>query len=233
MKHLHLAYCLDNEALAAEIERSMPDVECIRHFNRAETPTGTFAQEIQETQGPVVLLLTDNFLKSEPCMAGVHPMLLSLQRQNRILVLIANGVAWQDGVAIPVETHLEKVVNAIQYMNFWQQQYLELSERYNHADDDTRLLMRPELDMVHSIADQTGDLITTLRDSDTLKWDYVKEGKFVDIYTRLGIPLPPPEAEAPAPPAEVLPPPVVPEPVTTPRPQRLRQALYGLPRRHR
>lgn len=196
MKQLHLAYSHQNKALADTIEAIINDVVCIHHTDHSGQPDGTFANELQESEGPIVLLITDNFIKSEQCMSGALPMLLTLMRQNRVLPVVADGVVEKEGTTLPVETHIDRVVNAIQYMNFWQQEYLGLSDLYNHGTEEDRAAQHARLQIVHGIADQTGEFISALRDADCVKWSYLEEANFVDIYTRLGIPHTK-EAEAP------------------------------------
>ena len=98
MKQLHLAYSHQNKALADTIEAAINDVTCVHHTDLLGQPDGAFANELQETEGPVVLLITDNFIKSEQCMSGALPMLLALMRQNRILPIVADGVVEKDDV---------------------------------------------------------------------------------------------------------------------------------------
>lgn len=209
MKLLHLAYCSENQSLADTVQRHLPDVVC-QHHTEADGP---IAEALSETADPVLLIVTDNFLKNEVCMSGIMGLVLSLIKHQRILAVIAPGVEWKDGVAVPVETHIDRVVYAIQYMNYWQQRYLAFSDRYTHAPDAEKVTLYPALQNLHSVADQMGEFISVLRDSEYLEWAYLEEARFVDVYTRLNIPVshtPPPPAlpvAPPSPPAAPVPPP--------------------------
>lgn len=206
MTQLYLAYSHENAPLADQIAAQLTDIECLRHTDKNHD-TGFFANVLQETEIPVVLLVTDNFIKNEVCMSGVLGMLLSLMRQSRILPVVANGVTITDGREVPVETHIDRVINAIQYMNFWQQKYLTLSDQYNHAEEEGRAALQERLQLIHSIADQTGEFISALRDADYMKWNDLAEAAFTDIYRKLNIPHATQHKET-EPPAPAMPPPV-------------------------
>ncbi len=184
---LHLAFCQTNSQLADLLEKNAPEIEFSR-ISDADYPTpGAFAQAVANTQGKVLLLVTDNFMKSAQSMLGMHSSLLALMRQDRVMVAIANGLAVENGVETPVETHIDRVVYAIQYMNFWQQQYLALSDKYYHAPDDQKGDLFQQQQAIHDIADQAGEFISALRDCEPLKWDYLAVTGFDRLYRWVGI----------------------------------------------
>lgn len=200
MTQLYLAFSHENAPLAEQLADRLPGIDCIQHSDLSpDAGNGGFNSVLQETQHPVLLLVTDNFLKNETCMSGALGMMLSLMRQSRILPVVANGVVIENGEERQVETHIDRVINAIQYMNYWQQQYLALSDQFNHTDEDGKAALNSRLQAVHSIADQTGELISALRDADFSKWENLEQTDFADVYRKLNIPQPEPGAEPEAP----------------------------------
>jgi len=196
MTQLYLAFSHENTPLAEQLADRLTGIDCILHSDQSpDTGNGGFNSVLQETQHPVLLLITDNFLKNETCMSGALGMVLSLMRQSRILPVVANGVVIENGEERQVETHIDRVINAIQYMNYWQQQYLALSDQFNHTDSDGKAAMNDRLQAVHSIADQTGELISALRDADFSRYEVLEQSDFADVYKRLNIPQPEPGAE--------------------------------------
>ena len=196
MTQLYLAFSHENTPLAEQLADRLTGIDCILHSDLSpDTANGGFNSVLQETQYPVLLLVTDNFLKNETCMSGALGMLLSLMRQSRILPVVANGVVIENGEEKSVETHIDRVINAIQYMNYWQQQYLALSDQYNHTDGDGKAAMNNRLQAVHSIADQTGELISALRDADFSRYEVLEQNEFAEVYRKLNIPQPEPGAE--------------------------------------
>ncbi len=191
MTQIHLAFCHLNSNLADILEDQLPNIQCIRHSDSDYSETGSFMHSLADTEGLVLLLITDNFMKTEQCMSGALAMLLSLMRQNRVIAIIANGIKIENGVTLPVETHIDRVVNAIQYMNYWQQNYLAISDQYNHANAQDQPALFLYQQVIHDIADQTGEFISALRDSDIRKWEILSASGFSEIYKLLGIPYQP------------------------------------------
>jgi NADP-dependent 3-hydroxy acid dehydrogenase YdfG/tetratricopeptide (TPR) repeat protein len=191
MTHIHLAFCHLNSNLADILEDQLPNIQCIRHSDSDYSDTGSLMRSLVDTEGLVLLLITDNFMKSEQCMSGALATMLSLMRQNRVVAIIANGIKTEDGVTLPVETHIDRVVNAIQYMNYWQQKYLAISDQYNHANDQDQSALFLHQQIIHDVADQTGEFISALRDSDIRKWEILSASGFSEIYKLLGIPYQP------------------------------------------
>jgi NADP-dependent 3-hydroxy acid dehydrogenase YdfG/tetratricopeptide (TPR) repeat protein len=191
MKQIHLAFCQLNSNLADILEEQLQNVQCIRHSDSDYSDIGSFSNSLVDTDGLVLLLITDNFMKTEQCMSGALAMLLSLMRQNRVIAIIANGIKIEDGATLPVETHIDRVVNAIQYMNYWQQKYLAMSDKYNHANDQDQPALFLYQQVIHDVADQTGEFISALRDSDIRKWEVLSASGFSEIYKLLGIPYQP------------------------------------------
>jgi NADP-dependent 3-hydroxy acid dehydrogenase YdfG len=185
MKRLLLAYCHENQDLALEAAQYLPDVQC----SYVTDQDGPLAELIAQAQEPTLLIITDNFFKNEQCMQGILGSLLMLLERNKVLPVLAPGIEVVNGIQIPVETHIDRVVYAIRYMNYWRDQYLNISELYNHATDAEKIILYPRLQRLHNIADHVGDFIAALRDSNYTTWAFLQEAQFVDIYTRLGIPL--------------------------------------------
>jgi NADP-dependent 3-hydroxy acid dehydrogenase YdfG/tetratricopeptide (TPR) repeat protein len=218
MTQIYLAFSHSNRNLADILEKNIPEIAFSRISDADDATPGIFAETVAAAPHPVVLLLTDNFIKSEAAMSGMLAALLSLMRQNRVMVVIANGTHEENGEVKAVETHIDRVVYAIQYMNYWQQRYLAMSDQYNHADDAHRAELFQRQQRLHDIADQAGELISALRDADPVKWDYLSVTGFNDVYRFAGITPPSrtnPEPVNPPPPVAPAPEPPAPNPVPT------------------
>jgi NADP-dependent 3-hydroxy acid dehydrogenase YdfG/tetratricopeptide (TPR) repeat protein len=215
---LHLAFCQENSQLADVLEKNAPEIGYVRISDADYTTPGTFAQALTDAPGKVLLLVTDNFMKSAACMSGMLQALLGLMRQDRVLVAIANGVSEENGVQTSVETHIDRVVYAIQYMNYWQQRYLALSDQYYHAPEDKKANLFQQQQAIHDIADQAGELISALRDCEPIKWDYLSVTGFDRLYRWVGATPPVVPVALPAEPAVVAPPPLETLPSPDPEP---------------
>jgi NADP-dependent 3-hydroxy acid dehydrogenase YdfG len=206
-----IAFSQSNRPLAEAVSAQFAHLTPVLLDDAPQRPKGQFAEQILAHDGPCLLLLTDNLLRSEHALSGLLPALLILMRQERLLVVIADGVG-EDGK--PVETHIDRVVNAIQYMNHWQNVYLRRSDQHAHMPVDEQVMYSPELHSAHEVANQIGEIINTLRDSDPMTWEVASARGFDEVYGALCLPRPepvePPAAVQPEAPEEPTPSPTVP-----------------------
>jgi hypothetical protein len=62
------------------------------------------------------------------------------------------------------------MVNALQYMNYWQNAWLELSGKAQHSQGEEKLLMEKLLDSKRLIANEIGDIVSLLREAGAVEW---------------------------------------------------------------
>ncbi len=186
MNRIQLAYCHDNAELAHYLDHKLSRIgipfEHITDQNAASA--GAFAEQLRSNEEPVLLLVTDNLLKNYRCMVGLLPVLQQLARQERLLAVIADGVD-ADGVAQP--THIDRMVNALQYMNFWQNTWLDLSNAHQEAVAADKIALDERLDQVRSIANQMGDVISTLRDAGYSTEEQLESQDFALFFQKFGL----------------------------------------------
>ena len=186
MNRIQLAYCHDNAELAHYLDHKLSRIgipfEHITDQNAASA--GAFAEQLRSSEEPVLLLVTDNLLKNYRCMVGLLPVLQQLVRQERLLAVIADGVD-ADGVA--QSTHIDRMVNALQYMNFWQNTWLDLSNAHQEASEADKVALDERLDQVRSIANQMGDLISTLRDAGYSTEEQLESQDFALFFQKFGL----------------------------------------------
>jgi len=169
MSTIHLVYAPENIDLAEQITRDIGRIGIpFRHITvRADEPVGQLAASATAADGPVLWLLTDNFLKNHACMAGALDMFRALSSQNRLLTVVADGrKLLEDGRSFePVPTRFDRVVHAIQYMNYWQTIYLDRTERSSEVPPAQREQYDRELEVLRRIANEIGELFSALRDA--------------------------------------------------------------------
>lgn len=187
MNRILLAYCRENAPLAAEIDRKLSRIGIpFEHITDQEgSEPGYMANYLSSTPEPVLLLVTDNFLKSAGCMSGMLAALQAMLRDRRLVTVVADGVRREDGAAVP--THFDRMVYALQYMNHWQSTWLELSDRHSHADGAAKEAMLEELNATRNIANEMGDLISALRESGHLTYSEFESQAFAAFFQRFGL----------------------------------------------
>ena len=186
MNKITLAFCPQNAALAAAIEQPISRLGLPFDLVSAEpaNPPGTFGRYLRGIQEPVLLLITDNFLHDKNCMSGALETVQTLSRQQRVLTVVADGIDAQGG---RVETHIERMVNAIQYTNHWQSIYLDLSAQQSHVPTEERTQFDAELSVIRDISNEVFDLITALRESNCITWNQLVANDFELFFAHFGL----------------------------------------------
>lgn len=191
MNRIFLAYCHDNAGLAETVEQSLGRIGIpFEHIHdRPDDNPGDFFNRLQGAEDPAILFVTDNFFKSKLCMSGALPAMQALLRDKRLLVVVADGRVSHDNGAtfVPVETHFDRMVYALQYMNFWQNAWLELSDRYQHAAGEAKSALEHDLNTTRNIANETGELIGVLRESGYITWQQFSHDDFALFFRQYGL----------------------------------------------
>ena len=190
MDKIILAYCRDNADLAAQIDRKLGRVGIpFEHLtNKPGAMPGQFAAWVQSTSDPIILLVTDNFLKNQSCMASGLAMLQHLLRTERVLPIVADGKTERaGGEAEAVPTQFERVIHAIQYMNFWQSSYLEMRSKKEDVAEADLPVFEERLGVVHEISVEIGEFLSKLRESQYVSWAQFAANDFELFFQRFGI----------------------------------------------
>lgn len=183
MNRIILAYSHHNADLAQHIDRQLSRIG-IPFEHASERLPGELASQISGSGEPALLLITDNFLKDRACMTGMLAAIQSLTADQPLLVVVAEGVNEQ-GQTVP--THIDRMVNALQYMNFWQNAWLDISTQYQHAEGIEKQVLEAELDAVRTIANQVGDFISLIRDRGYLSREQMEADDYVIFFVKFGL----------------------------------------------
>ncbi len=124
-------------------------------------------QTVVSPGGAILLLITDNFLKSEQCMNGALEALQHWADNGQLVPIVAegrhptpDGTAWE---AVP--TSFERVSNIIHYMNHWQDKYLTLRKDIRGQEDNAQLEAQTEI--TRQVSGEVGEFLRYLRN---LRW---------------------------------------------------------------
>jgi NADP-dependent 3-hydroxy acid dehydrogenase YdfG/Tfp pilus assembly protein PilF len=190
MDKIILAYCRDNADLAQKIDANLSKVGIpFEHLtNQPGAMPGQFAAWVQSTNSPVILLITDNFLKSQSCMAAALVMMQQLIRSERVLTVVADGkIDHGDGDYERTQTQFDRVVHAIQYMNYWQSTYLELRAQKEFITPDDAELFDSRSHIVRDISSEIGEFLNLLRDSSYIKMTDFEADSYRIFFKKYGL----------------------------------------------
>lgn len=128
----------------------------------------TFASRIQADARPLILMVSDNFLKSADC---VHQLLPALREKSPLsvqIIVLSEGLEAETGTTSP--TRLDRIGQILHYINFWQDRYLKLRKR--QAEESIRTeAFETELKRTRQIAFDIGNLIEYFREQSAYPWD--------------------------------------------------------------
>lgn len=166
-KIFNLAYCTGNENVANEIEHNLELAGY--QFNKIAC-TNVAGEEgllerLNSNQHNSLILFSDNFLKSKECLKHGLEALKSLAENRRILPVIVDGrypKEETDEFTI-VPTVFERMTNVIQYMNYWQESYLDLRKLKRKAAPEDISAIDNELTEIKDISSDIGEFLRYLR----------------------------------------------------------------------
>jgi len=145
---------------------------------------GAFAARLHQTEEPVLLLVTDNLLRNTVCMSGLLDTAQHLATHRLLMPVVADG---KNPQGEPVPTHIDRMVNALQYMNHWQNTWLDLSSQHQNATAETKASLEQPLDTARTIANQVGDLISTLREAEAVEWPQFQHNGYALFFQKFGL----------------------------------------------
>lgn len=160
-----LAYCADNEPIVAEVEAHLSASPYTFHHyscNRS-TDNNFLTDQLMGQSDPILLFISDNYLRSAQCMS--RGLKLLQEKRHDILPIIVDGITEDPvtGQRKAVATDFERVSDIIQYINYWQDQYLDLrrqKRQMNELDEDH---FNTHLKVMREVSSEVGEFLRLLR----------------------------------------------------------------------
>lgn len=223
-KNIVLAYCIDNIHAAEEIDQTLSQSSYrFEHvYGKKKTSQDSLNEQMRSNEGPILLLITDNFLKSAQCMN--QSLDLIQEKREQILPVIAPGLRRDEesGELTETPTNFERVSDIIQYINYWQDQYLDLRRQKRQLKEELNEEdLSQHLKVMREISSEAGEFLRLLRNMDYVTLEELKDDHYKAFFEAMGdldawdefkqtVVLPATEAPSP---------PVTSEPVEKPAPQ--------------
>jgi len=175
-----LAYCIDNIKVAEEIEHQLQRTNYrFEHFYcKKSNPDAPLGERLRNQSNPILMVVTDNFLKSAQCMSKGLQLLQS--RNEHILPIVADGRTKNEetGEVESVTTNFERVSDIIQYINYWQDQYLDLRRQKRQLQGLDEEKFNEHLRVMREISSEAGEFLRILRNMDYISFDRFKANSF-------------------------------------------------------
>lgn len=188
MSKLIIAYAAENQYVASKIASALTTQITVEHIrfdnvNNMQTLDKTAAAF---PDSKVLLLISDNFLKSENCMTNALSVVQNLGNAKRLIPVTTDGIydGGGTGEKVKVPTSFDRVSNVIQYMNHWQDRYLELRRLKPDGDES---VFNEKMRNVRSISSEVGEMLRFLRAMEFFSFDQFEESNFLFLYRILGL----------------------------------------------
>lgn len=187
-QHIALAYSIDNIQLAEQIAQELASVGHApqHYYGSKSSPDKSLFEQLSQHSGPILLLITDNFLRSTQCMSGGREFMQD--NRDAVLPIVADGIRQDEARnAYAVPTQFERISDIIQYINYWQDQYLDLRrqkrELENELDETT---FNEHLRQVRAISGETSEFLRLLRNTEHVTFEELEETHFEALFRFVG-----------------------------------------------
>lgn len=187
---LLLAYCKENEISAHEIERELKPVGFAFEHLVCQTTEDylAFNQSMQEQSLPVLLLVSDNYLKSLPAMYQALPTVQGMISAGKLQPIVVDGyyLGDEDHAFERVPTQFDRIGQIIKYMNYWQEEYLNLRQRNKDNQGEQKARIEKQLKITRGVSTQIGEFLRYLRETEYWEYQLLKENHFQPIFKIFG-----------------------------------------------
>ncbi len=181
---LYIAYCKDNHSFAKEIADKLARAQFgfdLLSSDQTQSSEGII-NLIANATSQGILLLSDNFLKNEACMTNMLAFVQNSPKVEQLQVVVTDG-QYPDG---RTETSFDRVSNVIQYMNYWQEKYLELRKKKRSIQPDQEEAFNQRLQQVKEISSQIGDFLRIIRNKNYWTFEQMAFNDFELFFKKYG-----------------------------------------------
>ncbi len=193
MKKIALAYCLDNLPTAESIAQGLkPGNFSIEHYYcKKSTHEEPLSRQLQSFDGVILLVISDNFLRSVSCMNEALNLLQ--QRSADILPIVIDGYQRDENSGAPVyiPTRFEKIGDIIPYINYWQNQYLDLRSQRRKLDQETDFdkdALNEHIRILRQVSAEASEFLRLLRNTPHMDLDDFTANDFEALFQFLDDP---------------------------------------------
>jgi tetratricopeptide (TPR) repeat protein len=161
-----LAYCQENQASVNKILQDFKNTNIqfkLVSSNSYSEPS--IYNQLENFDGPIVLLISVNFLRSLSCMQNT--LSLVTRKANNLVPILVNGTESDPMTSElkEVPTTIDKIGDIIPYINYWQSQYLEARSRKTEirADESEKMEFENHSNLLRMLSSEAGETLRHLR----------------------------------------------------------------------
>jgi len=186
---INIAYISDNQELINKMINDLKSTEV--SFNLIDGNNfvngESFYSRLVEDDSPCLLIISDNFLKSQLCLNQGLAYLQTLIKNEQVVPIIIDGVVIDiAGNRQLIPTEFDKVSNVIKYMNFWQEKYLDLRKLKRSIPEDEAEEFGKKLKIVRGISSEVGEYLRNLRDTNYFSYSEFSANQYETFFRIFG-----------------------------------------------
>ncbi len=189
-KNLFIGYCEENSNISEEINLKLKRVGFKFDFLSSDKvkSKANLSNLILEQSNKGLLLISDNFLKSETCMDKMLGFINNPNAFSNVQAIIIDGrYPAENGKGFEtVETSFDRVSSVIKYMNFWQERYLDLRKEKRSIPLSKAAEFDEKLKRVKNISAEIGDFLRILRTKEHWYFQDFEKNDFEAFFKKYG-----------------------------------------------
>lgn len=132
-----IAYAPENQSAANKILHDFKNTNLdFKLISSSDYLEPSIYNQLEHFNGPIILLISVNFLQSLACMQ--HTLSLVTKKSDQLVPILVNGLQPDpmSGELKEIATAIDKIGDIIPYINYWQSQYLEARSHKNEIRSD-------------------------------------------------------------------------------------------------
>lgn len=188
-KGLILGYHPANSEEAARIadNLALADYQIQQLKCRKSLEAGAFSRSIQNGSLPTILLISDNFLRSEQCLTGLLDAVRQIRQHQGFIPVVAAGRSLhpEGNTEREFPTDVTSVGGVIAYINFWQDRYLELRRGGQEKPTMDPDATDQELKRVRGLSTEIGELLRLVKEEEPLDLRELEGNKYEAFFRRV------------------------------------------------
>ncbi|MCB0663150.1 MAG: SDR family NAD(P)-dependent oxidoreductase [Saprospiraceae bacterium] len=148
---------------------------------------GDFSRWMSQKSEPVILLISDNLLKSVEAMYQMAGVWSFMRKSGKNVAMIASGrkLDPETGEVLLQKTDFSRMSGVIRYINWWQDKYLdERAVNGNHDLNDSEKEER--LKAIKAISTEIGDFLKMIKEDNPIDYQEVIDSNLVAYFERIG-----------------------------------------------
>lgn len=185
-KTLDLAFCQANFNLAEGISKDL------QSLGFDVNPIVIDAEEVLNplsilsvSKNPILLLISDNLLKSQKCMFGFMKVLSYFNIPSELQPIVIDGTQVNPSdQEVYTSTRIDRISDVIRYLNYWQTKYLVLEEAAENDEPIDTL----EIEQCKEISNHIGNILGVLKNGPYLRIEEERDIDFDTIKSSYGNP---------------------------------------------